>query len=45
MSGMELAVLDRRLVVARLLEARGDLLLVAGLGAPAWDATAAGDHP
>ena len=45
MSGMEQAVLDRRLVVARLLEARGDLLLVAGLGAPAWDATAAGDHP
>ncbi|MDX1541160.1 MAG: thiamine pyrophosphate-dependent enzyme, partial [Geminicoccaceae bacterium] len=24
---------------------RGDLLVIAGLGAPAWDATAAGDHP
>ncbi|HEX6142922.1 MAG TPA: thiamine pyrophosphate-dependent enzyme, partial [Geminicoccaceae bacterium] len=37
--------LDRRDVVARLLEDRGDLLVVAGLGAPAWDVTAAGDHP
>jgi thiamine pyrophosphate-dependent acetolactate synthase large subunit-like protein len=37
--------LRRRDVVARLLEDRGDLLVVAGLGAPAWDATAAGDHP
>ena len=36
--------LRRRQVVARLLEDRGDLLVVAGLGAPAWDATAAGDH-
>ena len=37
--------LDRRAVVAALLRDRGDLLVVAGLGAPAWDATAAGDNP
>ncbi len=37
--------LDRRAVVATLLAERGDLLVVAGLGAPNWDATAAGDHP
>ena len=37
--------LRRREVVAQLLEDRGELLVVAGLGAPAWDATAAGDHP
>ncbi len=37
--------LDRRDVVARLLADRGDLMVVAGLGAPAWDCTAAGDHP
>ena len=37
--------LDRRNVVARLLADRGELLVVAGLGAPAWDCTAAGDHP
>ncbi len=36
--------LRRRAVVARLLEDRGDLLVVAGLGAPAWDVTAAGDQ-
>ncbi len=28
-----------------LLADRGDLLVIAGLGAPAWDATDAGDHP
>ena len=39
------AKLDRREVVGTLLAARGDLLVVAGLGAPAWDATHAGDHP
>ncbi len=38
-------VLERRAVVAELLAARGDGLLVTGLGAPTWDATAAGDHP
>jgi thiamine pyrophosphate-dependent acetolactate synthase large subunit-like protein len=37
--------LDRRDVVARLLADRGELLVIAGLGAPAWDCTAAGDHP
>jgi thiamine pyrophosphate-dependent acetolactate synthase large subunit-like protein len=39
------APLDRRAVVKALLVPRGDLLIVAGLGAPAWDTTAAGDHP
>lgn len=38
-------LLERRRVVATLLEGRGDLLVVAGLGAPAWDCAAAGDHP
>ena len=37
--------LDRRRVVARILKDRGDALLVTGLGAPTWDAAAAGDHP
>lgn len=37
--------LGRREVVARLLEDRGDTLVVAGLGAPNWDCTAAGDDP
>ncbi len=37
--------LRRREVVAALLEERGDLLVVAGLGSAAWDCTAAGDHP
>ena len=36
--------LRRRRVVASLLADRGEMLVVAGLGAPAWDATAAGDH-
>lgn len=39
------AALHRREVVDRLLTDRGDLLVIAGLGAPAWDITAAGDHP
>jgi thiamine pyrophosphate-dependent acetolactate synthase large subunit-like protein len=38
-------LLHRREVVRELLEGRGDLLVVAGLGAPAWDITATGDHP
>jgi thiamine pyrophosphate-dependent acetolactate synthase large subunit-like protein len=38
-------LLHRRAVVAELLRDRGDLLVVAGLGAPNWDVTAAGDHP
>ncbi len=37
--------LDRRVVVRMLLTGRGELLVIAGLGAPAWDATDAGDHP
>jgi thiamine pyrophosphate-dependent acetolactate synthase large subunit-like protein len=37
--------LRRRAVAAALLQARGDLLVVSGLGAPTWDVTAAGDHP
>jgi len=37
--------LRRRAVAAALLEDRGDLLVVSGLGAPSWDVTAAGDHP
>jgi thiamine pyrophosphate-dependent acetolactate synthase large subunit-like protein len=37
--------LDRRQVVAEILKRRGDALVVAGLGAPCWDVTAAGDSP
>jgi len=37
--------LRRRAVVSRLLEDRGDMLVVAGLGACAWDVTAVGDSP
>ncbi len=37
-------LLHRREVVRELLAQRGDLLVVGGLGAPAWDITAAGDH-
>ncbi|MCB0219858.1 MAG: aldehyde dehydrogenase [Chrysiogenetes bacterium] len=36
--------LDRRAAVAALLAGRGDLLVVAGLGSPAYDLHAAGDH-
>ena len=39
-----MAEISRRQVVASLLEARERLLVVAGLGAPAWDCAAAGDH-
>ena len=38
------ALLDRRAAVAALLAERGDLLVVAGLGSPAYDLHAAGDH-
>jgi len=38
------AILHRRDVVSALLDERGDLLVVAGLGSTAWDCTAAGDH-
>ena len=37
-------LLHRREVVRELLAQRGELLVVGGLGAPAWDITAAGDH-
>jgi thiamine pyrophosphate-dependent acetolactate synthase large subunit-like protein len=38
-------MLDRRAVVHALLRDRGALLVVAGLGAPAWDVASQGDHP
>jgi thiamine pyrophosphate-dependent acetolactate synthase large subunit-like protein len=41
MTGQEL---DRRKVVNTLLAERGDLLVVTGLGSPAWDVMAASDH-
>lgn len=37
--------LNRRAVVRALLKDRGGLLVIGGLGAPAWDITAAGDCP
>ncbi|CAB1071110.1 hypothetical protein D1AOALGA4SA_1100 [Olavius algarvensis Delta 1 endosymbiont] len=37
--------LTRRAVVKTLLDQRGDMLVVAGLGASAWDVTAAGEGP
>lgn len=37
--------LHRRAVVPALLRDRGGLLVIGGLGAPAWDITAAGDTP
>jgi thiamine pyrophosphate-dependent acetolactate synthase large subunit-like protein len=37
--------LMRRQVAAFLLEDRGEMLVIGGLGAPAWDITAAGDSP
>jgi thiamine pyrophosphate-dependent acetolactate synthase large subunit-like protein len=36
--------LDRREAVARLLQDRGDALVVSGLGSPSYDVFAAGDH-
>ncbi len=44
MTRSETYPLRRRAVVESLLGGRGDLLVVAGLGAPCWDVTAAGDH-
>ena len=38
-------VLDRRKVVAQILEQRGDALVMPGLGAPTWDCAAVDDHP
>jgi thiamine pyrophosphate-dependent acetolactate synthase large subunit-like protein len=37
-------LLDRRRAVAALLQDRGDLLVVTGLGSPSYDVHAAGDH-
>ena len=37
--------LDRRTAVAILLEGRGDLLVVPGLGSATWDCAALGDNP
>ena len=39
------APLRRREFIAALLERRGRLLVVSGLGSPTWDCAAAGDHP
>ena len=38
-------MMRRREVVKKLLESRGELLVIAGLGSTAWDITAAGDAP
>jgi thiamine pyrophosphate-dependent acetolactate synthase large subunit-like protein len=38
-------MIDRRELAAAVLAERGKLLVVAGLGAPAWDITAVGDGP
>ncbi len=45
MSGANHGTLDRRAVVATLLHDPGDLLVVTGLGAAAYDVGAAGDRP
>ena len=37
--------LDRRAAIGILLEQRGDLLLVTGLGSTSWDAASVGDDP
>lgn len=37
--------LHRREVVSVLLDRRGDLLVISGLGSSTWDCAAAGDHP
>ncbi len=36
--------MDRRALVARLLENRGDLLVIASIGSPTYDVAACGDH-
>ena len=45
MAAAKKITLERRAAVAAILKPRGDALVVAGLGSPAWDAAAAGDHP
>lgn len=37
--------LDRRELTRALLADRGEMAVISGLGAPAWDITAIGDHP
>ncbi|MDU6891969.1 MAG: aldehyde dehydrogenase, partial [Pseudomonas aeruginosa] len=37
--------LDRRAAVQALLQDRGDLLVISGLGSSSYDVFAAGDHP
>ncbi|MFQ5994876.1 MAG: thiamine pyrophosphate-dependent enzyme [Acidiferrobacterales bacterium] len=44
MNKQQKITLDRRKVVTRILEDRGDALVVTGLGSTTWDAAAAGDH-
>ena len=41
---MSASTLDRRQAVRSLLQNRGELLVVTGLGSPSYDAFAAGDH-
>jgi len=38
-------MLERRAVVRRLLQDRGDLAVIPGLGSCTWDVAACGDHP
>ena len=45
MSELESPLLQRRAVVARILAARGDALVVTGLGSTTYDVFAAGDSP
>lgn len=45
MSELDCPLLQRRAVVARILAARGDALVVTGLGSTTYDAFAAGDSP
>jgi thiamine pyrophosphate-dependent acetolactate synthase large subunit-like protein len=40
-----MTMMHRREVVKQLLQDRGELLVIAGLGSTAWDITAAGDSP
>ena len=41
---METLLLHRRDVVAALVQDRGNMLVVSGLGSPTYDLMAAGDH-
>jgi thiamine pyrophosphate-dependent acetolactate synthase large subunit-like protein len=44
MKMQEQRIIRRRSAVARILERRGDILVVTGLGSPTYDVAAAGDH-